>query len=120
VRWWLAAAALGTVAHFWLALSTQDPSWIERGGGFTAIIGAAGAAAALIAARRFDRAAAQLGGLGDVLTPEQQAQLQRKMNQASFRHQTLLILIAALGSAQQGYADWLYVAARDAAAALGL
>ncbi len=118
MRWWIAAFVLGTIVHFWLALAHNDASWIERGGGFTAIVGAAGAAAALIAARRFDRAASQLSELGDVLTPEQREQLQRKMAAAAFRHQTLLILMAALGSAQQGYADWLFEAARTVAGAL--
>lgn len=116
MRWWVGAFVIGTIVHFWLALTHQDAVWIERGGGFTAIIGAAGAAAAFIAGRRFERAAAQLNELGDVLTHEQQEQLRIKMAAAAVRHQTLLILIAALGSAQQAYADALYSVARTVAA----
>lgn len=108
MRWWIGVFLLGIVAHFWLALATNDASWIERGGGFSAIVGAAGAAAALLLNRRFERATLQLGELGD----EQRETLRAKMAGANDRYQTLLILVAALSSAEQAYADWLFASAK--------
>jgi hypothetical protein len=110
LRWWVALFVAGTIAHFALALIHNDAAWIERGGGFTAVVGALGAAAALIAAQRFDKASSQLNEMGDVLDDEQRKQLTSRMSAATVRHQTVLILIAALGSAQQAYADTLFVA----------
>ena len=112
MRWWIGVFVLGIVAHFWLALATDDASWIERGGGFSAIVGAAGAAAALVLNRRFERATLQLGELGDLLGDEQRETLRAKMAGANDRYQTLLILVAALSSAEQAYADWLFAAAK--------
>lgn len=112
MRWWIVLFVVGLVVHFWLALATDDPAWIERGGGFSAIVGAAGAAAALLLNRRFDRATAQLGELGELVEPAPRETLRRKMARANDRNQTLLILVAALSSAEQGYADWLFAAAK--------
>lgn len=112
MRWWIGVFAVGLVVHFWLALATDDASWIERGGGFSAIVGAAGAAAALMLNRRFERATAQLVDLGELVAGDQRETLRRKMAAANDRNQTLLILVAALSSAEQGYADSLFAAAK--------
>jgi hypothetical protein len=112
VRWWIGIFVVGVIVHFWLALATDDPMWIERGGGFSAIVGAAGAAAALLLNRRFERATRQLGDLADLVGDEQRETLRAKMAGANDRYQTLLILVAALSSAEQAYADWLFAMAK--------